>query len=61
MNSRWNIISMIKNIGGHQISILTNCDIIFTIIDLNVVITLLKNMQAHNKKFIDHMWFEIRS
>jgi hypothetical protein len=33
---------MIKNIEGHQISSLTNCDIIFTIIDLNVVITLLK-------------------
>jgi len=50
MNSRWNIISS-----------LTNSDIVFKIIDLNVMIILLKNMQAHNKKFIDHMWFEIRS
>jgi hypothetical protein len=46
---------MIKNIRGHQISSFTNDALIFTIIDLIVVITLLKNMQAHNKKFIDHM------
>jgi len=61
MNSRWNIISMIKNIEGHQISNFTNCDIIFTIIDLYIMIILLKNIQTHNKNFIDHMWFEIRS